>query len=333
MTQNAFPKLILMTADRLAAPGIAMIQHAGHQLRLLGSADPEGEMADIMASHPVAALISRTLKVTAGHIASCPTLRIISRHGVGHDIVDLEAATAHGIPVTIAEAANAQSVAELAIGLMFAAARRIPQADTDIRAGGWDRSNAGIQLAGRRLGLVAYGAIGRAVARMAMGIGLSVAVYDPHAPREDGIDWHDDLDSLLAASDILSLHAPLLPQTRNMIGAAQLSRLPKGAIIINTARGGLIDERALAAALSDGHVAAAGIDTFAHEPVPSDHPFHKLPQVVMTPHLGGSTRQSLDSVAISAVRNVLAMLDGDGPDPRLVVNPDVFERLAHLHKV
>lgn len=324
--------LILMTADRLAAPGVRMIAEAGHELRLLTSADPVAEMTRIMGAEPVAALISRTLKVTAAHIASCPSLRIISRHGVGYDIVDLDAATARGIPVTIAEAANAQSVAEMAIGLMFAAARRIPAADANIRAGGWDRSGAGIQLAGRRLGLVAFGAIGRAVARMAQGIGLSVSVFDPHATRTEGVVWHDSLHSLLAETDVLSLHAPLTAQTRDMIGATQLALMPKGAIVINTARGGLIDEAALADAVAAGHIAAAGIDTFATEPLPADHPFRALPQVVMTPHLGGSTRTSLDSVAVSAVQNVLAVLDGDGPDPRLVVNPAVLDRPALSEK-
>lgn len=324
--------LILMTADRLAQPGVRMIAEAGHELRFLTSDDKVAEMAQNMATEPVAALISRTLKVTAAHLASCPTLRVISRHGVGYDIVDLDAATARGIPVTIAEAANAQSVAEMAIGLMFACARRIPAADADIRAGGWDRSSAGMQLAGRRLGLVAYGAIGRAVARMAQGIGLSVAVFDPHAARSDAVTWHDSLHGLLAETDVLSLHAPLTPQTRDLIGAAELALMPKGAIVINTARGGLIDEPALAKALASGHIAAAGIDTFAAEPIAAEHPFRALPQVVMTPHLGGSTRESLDSVAISAVRNVLAVLDGDGPDPRLVVNPAVLDRPALSEK-
>lgn len=324
--------LILMTADRLAQPGVRMIAEAGHELRFLTSDDKVAEMAQIMATEPVAALISRTLKVTAAHLASCPTLRVISRHGVGYDIVDLDAATTRGIPVTIAEAANAQSVAEMAIGLMFACARRIPAADADIRAGGWDRSSAGMQLAGRRLGLVAYGAIGRAVARMARGIGLSVAVFDPHATRSEGVTWHDSLHGLLAETDVLSLHAPLTPQTRDLIGAAELALMPKGAIVINTARGGLIDEPALAKALASGHIAAAGIDTFAAEPIAAEHPFRALPQVVMTPHLGGSTRESLDSVAISAVRNVLAVLDGDGPDPRLVVNPAVLDRPALSEK-
>lgn len=319
------PMLILMTADRLAEPGVRMIREAGHQLRLLSSADPAAEMARIMAEEPVAALISRTLKVTAEQIASCKGLRIISRHGVGYDIVDLEAATARGIPVTIAEAANAQSVAELAIGLIFATARGIPAADAGIRSGGWDRSGAGAQLAGRRLGIVAYGAIGRAVARMAQGIGMRVGVFDPHAAPDGDVTAYDSLNALLAESDVLSLHAPLLPQTRGMIGAAELARLPKGAIVINTARGGLIDEGALATAIASGHLAGAGIDTFADEPLPQDHPFRALQQVVMTPHLGGSTRELLDSVAISAVRNVLDVLDGAGPDPRLVVNKAVLD--------
>ena len=316
--------LILMTADRLAPKAVQAITKAGPELLLLRSDDPAREMTAILASRPVDALISRTLPVTAAHIASCPSLRIISRHGVGFDIVDLDAATKAGLPVTIADAGNAQSVAELAIGLLFAAARKIPVMDASIRAGEWNRSGAGLQLARRRLGLVAYGAIGQGVARIARAIGMEIHAFDPHAPRGEGVIWHDDLPSLLRQSDVLSLHVPLLAQTRGMIGASELAVMPQGAIVINTARGGLIDEPALSAAIASGHIAAAGIDTFAQEPLPADHPFRQQPRIVMTPHLGGSTDIGLDNVALSAVQNILDTLEGDGPDPRLVVNPEVL---------
>lgn len=316
--------LILMTANRLAPKAVQVIADAGHELLLLNSDDPAGELTQILATRPVDAVISRTLPITAAHIASCPTLGIISRHGVGYDIVDLDAATKAGIPVTIADAGNAQSVAELAIGLMFAAARQIPAMDQSIRSGKWNRSGAGLQLAGRRLGLVAYGAIGQGVARMARAIGMEVHVFDPHAPRTEDATWHDDLSSLLQQSDVLSLHVPLLPQTRGMIGAAELAMMPKDAIVINTARGGLVDEPALAAAIDSGHIAAAGIDTFAQEPLPPDHLFHNQPRIAMTPHIGGSTDMALDNVALSAVRNIFDTIEGGGPNPRLVVNPAVL---------
>lgn len=317
--------LVLMTATDLALPARRIITQAGHDLRLLDPhEDLPAQLRRILATEPVAAVISRSLPLDAAHIASCPTLRIISRHGVGYDNVDLAAASAAGIPVTIAEAANAQSVAEMAMGLIFAVARQIPTLDQSIRQGAWDRASVGLELQGRRLGIVAYGAIGRRLAAMGHAMGLRIHAYDPFAARDSAAIWHDDLHSLLAQSDILSLHSPLTTQTRGMIGARELACLPEGAVVINTARGGLIDEKALAAALDSGHLFGAGLDTFATEPLPADHPLRHARNLVMTPHMGGSTRSSLDSVALSAARNVLAMLDGAGPDPRLVVNPDIF---------
>jgi D-3-phosphoglycerate dehydrogenase len=317
-------RLVLMTAHKLAEPGVRALEAAGLQLRLLTSWDEAAELAAILASETVVAVISRTLPITAAHIASCPTLQIISRHGVGYNNVDITAATARGIPVTIADGANAQSVAELAIALMLAAARRVPQQDAGIRAGGWDRSGGGRQLAGRRLGLVACGAIGRAVARMAQGIGMEVWAYDPKAETPPGVNSAENLDALLAVADVLSLHAPLTPATRGMIGADELARLPRDAIVVNTARGGLVDEAALAAAIASGHIAGAGLDTLEVEPPPTGHPLLAEPRAVLTPHVGGSTDAALDAVAHSAAQNVVDFLGGRGLDPRLVVNPGVL---------
>lgn len=322
VTENA--PLVLMTARSLALPGVEALSAAGLRLKLLTKADADAEMTEVMANEPVAALISRTLSVTAAHIASCPTLKVISRHGVGWNNVDVVAASARGIPVTIADGANGQSVAELALALMLAAARRLPQLDRGIREGRWERNPPGRQLSGRRLGIVACGAIGRAVARMAQGIGMQVAAYDPQATLPDGVQRCTTLADLLAISDVLSLHAPLTPTTRGMIGADELAMLPEGAIVVNTARGGLVDEAALAAAIRSGHVASAGLDTLETEPPERDNPLLLLPQVVLTPHVGGSTDAALDAVALSAARNVIDVLSGRGADPRLIVNSAVL---------
>jgi D-3-phosphoglycerate dehydrogenase len=321
--------IVLMTAAKLAQPGVRMLAEAGLELRLLTSDDPSAEMADLLRKEPVTALISRTLPVTADHIRSCPSLRIISRHGVGYNNVDLDAATARGIPVTIADGANGQSVAELAIALMLAIARNIPELDRTIRAGEWNRTLVGRQLSDKTLGLVAYGGIARAVGRMASAMGMQVAVFDPFVTeRVDGIAFKNSLAELLDVADVLSLHTPLTNETRGMIGASELARLPKGAIIVNTARGGLIDELALVDAIRSGHLCGAGIDTFADEPLPADHPFLAEPRVVMTPHMGGSTDAALDGVAISAAQNVIDTLLGSGPNPRLVVNPAVLRTVS-----
>lgn len=312
---------VLVTVPELATQGHQRLIEAGANVLCVGTQSPRDDLARLLRSHPVDGIIARTHPLTAKMIDSCPTLRAISRHGVGHDAVDIEAAAARGIPVSIAAGANAQSVAELTIGLMLAAARMIPAQNEAIRGGGWPKAKSGIQLGGRRLGVVGYGRIAQRVADMARAIGMEIAVFDPalgSAPV--GVSVTPDLAGLLSVSDVLSLHCPLTPATRNMIGARELEQLPPGAIIVNTARGGLIDETALAAALRAGHVAGAGLDTLAQEPPEPDNPLLSVPQVVLTPHVAGSTDRSLAQTAVMAVENLLAMLEGRPLDPQLIVN-------------
>ena len=287
------------------------------------------EMLERLKAEPVDAVVVRQLPFGAEAIEAAPRLKVISRHGVGYDGVDLDAATRRGIPVLIAPAANSISVAELTIGLILAAGRALLRHDAAIRSGAWDRSHVGIQLSGRTIGLVGIGSIGRIVARAAVGLGMHVIAYDPYVrPGSEpaGIELVDSLDALLQRSHVLSLHCPLTDSTRNIIGAAQLARLPKGAIVVNAARGGLVDDLALAEALKSGQVAAAGLDTFPKEPLPAGHPFFTLPNIVMTPHMGGSTDAALDSVAVIAVDHALAVLNGSPVDRAVCVNPAVLDK-------
>ena len=221
------------------------------------------DVSRILATEPVDAIISRTRPLTAEMIESCPTLKVISRHGIGYDIVNLSAATKRGIPVLVTPATNGQSVAELAIGLMFAAARGISSHDRLIREGKWDRAGQGLQLGGRRLGLVGLGGIGRHVAHIAIACGMKVSACDPMVTSEsvDSVTMIESLPDLVANSDVLSLHCPLTPQSRHLIHAQMIAMLPKGALVINTARGGLIDEEALAAALTSGPLRGPGLDS------------------------------------------------------------------------
>ena len=321
------PFTVLVTAPKLAAAGLALLNEAGCRVIFMPTSQTPDDLSRILATEPVDAIISRTRALTAEMIANCPTLKVISRHGIGYDNVDLPAATELGIPVLVTPATNGVSVAELAIGLMFAAARRISHHDLLIREGKWDRTGQGLQLSGRRLGLIGLGGIGRHVAHIAMACGMKVSAHDTMSSvAVDGVTMVDQLATLVRNSDVISLHCPLTPETRHLINAAMIAMLPKGAIVINTARGGLIDEAALAEALKSGHLAGAGLDTLEQEPPGSDNPLLKLSSVVLTPHMGGSTDAALAATAAAAARNALQVLRGEGVPRTVCVNQAIFEK-------
>lgn len=246
--------------------------------------------------------------------AAAPQLAVVARYGVGYDRIDLQAARSAGVRVTNTPGANGHSVAELAVGLMFAVARQIPQTSTAVAAGEWPRFQ-GIELAGRRLGVLGLGAIGAATARMAQGIGMEVLGFDPGLNAEQigqlGVTAAE-LEEIFAHSDVLSLHIPLNEHTRHIVSAARINAMPQGAIIINTARGGLIDEQAAARALDAGHLHGIGLDAYETEP-PTDSPLVGHPRVVATPHSGAHSEESVQRTATAAVKNLLAVLDGGQP--------------------
>ncbi|MES2529569.1 MAG: hydroxyacid dehydrogenase [Pseudomonadota bacterium] len=326
---------ILVTAPKLAPGGVELLAQAGARVLYLPTADSADDLARLLATEPVDAVISRTIDLTAAAIASCPTLKVISKHGVGVSNIAVDAATARGIPVYVTPGANAQSVAEMTLGLLFAAARRIPWMDAELHAGRWSRAQNGVELQGRTIGLIGFGQIGQRVASVCLALGMKVVAFDPALPASPasqspvaGARLLGSVDELLSLSDVLSLHVPLNKHTRNMIGAAQLARLPAGAILINTARGEVVDEPALIDALRSGHLFAAGLDTMAVEPLPADSPLASLSNVVLTPHVGGSTPAALAGMATGAVRNVLGWLQGQPAPASACVNPEVLTTLS-----
>ena len=234
-------------------------------------------------------------------------LRVIVRFGIGMDNVDLEAARAQGIKVSRTLGATTTSVAELAIGLMLAAARGTSQMDRTVRAGSWTRLT-GLELAGRTLGLVGIGRIGLEVAHRARAFGMTVIAHDPVATPGD-IPLMA-FDELLATSDVISIHAPLNEQTRHMFDTAALSAMKPSSILINTARGGIIDEDALAVALVDGPLWAAALDCFEHEPLQSSA-LLELSNVILTPHCGASTEEAVERAGVIAVEEILRALVGE----------------------
>ena len=240
------------------------------------------------------------------------SLKVISRYGVGCDHVDILAAKRAGITVTNTPGANAGAVAELAVTHMLALGRQIITMDGNTRAGKWIRP-MGIGLEGRMLGLIGYGAIGKQVARMVKGFGMSVIIFDPYTDAEtaekEGVEIASNLDELYRRSDILSLHVPETDETRHMINRESISKMKEGVCIINAARGGLIDIEALEEALVSGRVAGAGLDVFEKEP-PEYRKIFELPNVILTPHLGGNTVQAAQYMGRMAIDNLKAVLDG-----------------------
>ncbi len=319
---------VFVTAPRLAAAGADLLAAAGARVIYLSDADSDGGVDRILATEPVDAVISRTVELSAAAIASCPSLKVISKHGVGVPNIAVDAATARGIPVYVTPGANAQSVAEMTIGLMFAAARRIGWMDRELHEGRWSRAQDGLELHGKTIGLAGFGQIGQRVARVCQALGMQVAAFDPALAGRSGpvpgVRQVASIDELLPLSHVLSLHVPLNRQTRGMIDAARLALLPRGAIVVNTARGEVIDEAALVAALRSGQLYAAGLDTMAEEPLPSGSPLAQLPNVVLTPHVGGSTPAALDGMARGAALNVLGWLQGTPPDAASCVNPQTL---------
>lgn len=274
-----------------------------------------------------------TDRVDTALLDAAPRLRVVSSVSVGVDHVDVTAATERGIPVGHTPGVLTETTADLAFALLLAVARRVVEADCFVRSGGWTPERVweperllGRDVHGAVLGVVGLGPIGRAVARRATGFGMRVLGWSRTRRDVDGVEWAE-LPALLAASDFVSLHLALTPETRRLFGSDIISRMKPGAMLVNTARGGLVDEEALIAALRSGHLAGAALDVFAREPLPATSPLHTLPNVVLTPHVGSASRATRRRMAELAIANLEAGLAGR----RLpaCANPRVYEREAN----
>jgi D-3-phosphoglycerate dehydrogenase len=240
-------------------------------------------------------------RVDRDFLAGAPCLRVVGRAGVGVDNIDMAAATERGIAVLNAPAGNTISAAELTLALMLSTVRRIPAADRSVREGAWTRGRfAGLELRGKTLGLVGAGRIGSEVARRARGFGMTILAYDPflsdERARDVGVE-PVELEELLARADVVSLHVPLTDSTRGMMGPEEMAAMKAGAFLINVARGGVVDEDALASALEKGELGGAALDVYAQEPLPDDSRLRQAPNLVLTPHLGASTAEAQELVA------------------------------------
>ena len=298
---------ILVTGADLAPQALALLE--GHEVVYAGKTPTEDGLIALCKTHDPVAIIVRYGKVGPAMMDAAPSLRVISKHGSGTDTIDKVAARARGIEVVAAAGANAAAVAEQALALLLACAKSVVQLNARMHAGHWDKAtHKSLELGGRTVGLLGLGAIGQRFAKMADAMGMRVIGFDPYATNLPAYIQSVDLDTLWRESDAISLHCPLTDDNRGLIDAGTLAKCKPGVVIVNTARGGLINETDLLAAVQSGQVASAGLDSFAVEPMAAGHPFQGQERIVLSPHIGGVTSDAYVNMGLGAVRNLLAVL-------------------------
>ncbi len=309
------PRFDILVADAIALDALTPLSSDSRFVLTVKTGLKGDELRDAIAGAD-AVLVRSATKITRESLSRADRLKVIGRAGVGVDTIDVDAATERGIPVLTAPAGNTISAAELTMALLLALARRVPAADRSMRAGEWDRKSfTGVELYGKTLGLIGAGRIGGEVAKRARAFGMRVLVFDPFLSPERAASLGAEMaafDDVLTQADVLSVHVPLTAETTGQIGDAQIARLKPTAFVLNVARGGVVDEDALLRALQSKRIAGAALDVFSSEPLPADHPFRTLANVVLTPHLGASTAEAQQNVAIEIAEAVrAALVDND----------------------
>ncbi|MEA1230504.1 hydroxyacid dehydrogenase [Acinetobacter sp. IRS14] len=322
--QVKMKRKVLITGPTLTSDALLYAQ--SHDIQLIPT-EPymaKDEMEKLIHDEQPDAIIVRTGKLSRDMIFASDNLKVIAKHGVGFDTIDTQAAAERKIPVTIAVGANAQSVAEHAFALMFNVARQVTWLDQRIREGHWDKASAnGVELYGKTLGLIGLGAIGSILMKLVAPLNMKVKVYDPflqNLPELDYVKQEHDFEKLLETSDIISLHCPLTAENRHLFSHAQFEKMKRSSILINTARGELIDQAALVDALKNNKIAGAGLDTFSSEPPEKDNPLWELPNLVVTPHIGANTTDSRNRVGLLALEQIVSIWDGQLLNPRAIAN-------------
>ena len=303
----------VLVSDPISEEGIALLRAMPDCSVVVRTGMTPDELMGLIGEFDALAVRSET-KVTAAILAAAHRLRIIGRAGVGVDNIDVAEATRRGIVVVNSPGGNTLAAAELAVGMMLALARHIPQADAGMKAGRWDRKKyMGAQIFGKTVGIIGLGKIGQAVARRVAAFEARVIAFDPFSNSDAAAAIGAELvtlDDLVEQSDYITVHVPLTAETRGMLGAAQIARMKPGVRLINCARGGIIDEAAAAEAVASGKVAGVGFDVFTSEPVDTGNPLLALPQNVLTPHLGASTEEAQVGVAIDIAEQIADVLQG-----------------------
>ncbi len=305
----------VLVTDKIAASGLAALND-DDRFEVMHEDDSSTDAFRSALETAHALIVRSATTVTPALMEGAPLLRVVGRAGVGVDNIDIPAATERGIAVMNSPAGNTISAAELTMALLLAVVRLVPAADQSTRAGEWARGRfKGSELRGKALGLVGGGRIGSEVAKRARAFGMRVLLFDPFLPadraREMGAEPLE-LDDLVERADVISLHIPLTDETKGLFGLERIHRMKKGSVLLNVARGGVIDEPALAQALAEGHLAGAALDVYAEEPLSEDSPLRAAPNLVMTPHLGASTGEAQERVAEEIAQGVAsALADGD----------------------
>lgn len=322
MAETARP-IVVLTDDTIHPAGAERLSQSCDVRVLSGSYPSEDLLCD--AARDAVAILARMGVVSRKVIEAAPRLKIIARHGIGVDAVDLAAATEKGVIVTTTGAVNAGAVAEYAFALLLGLARMIPQADQGMREGLWRREPlVGLELAGKTMGIIGLGSIGKHMARQALGFRMKVIAQDPHARPPADLDVEMvERHELLARADVISLHMRLDAVSRGTIDAASIAAMKPTAVFVNTSRGELVDETALIAALQEGRIGGAALDVYENEPLSPDSPLRKLPNVLLSPHVAGQTADAMRVVAIAAADAILAEISGRIPP--YVYNPEAYD--------
>ncbi|MGJ7611228.1 MULTISPECIES: hydroxyacid dehydrogenase [unclassified Variovorax] len=302
---------IVITEEKVHPDAVALLKD--YRLVYTGARFTQADLVSLVEKEQPVAILSRYGKIDEQVQSASKKLKVIGRHGVGMDAIDQEAAKRLGIEAIPATGSNSQAVAELALGLILACARRITWLDKRMHEGYWDKQSCmGLELYGATLGVVGCGAIGGRVVRFAQAIGMRVIVCDPYLEADllpEGTT-KVELDELLSQSDVVSLHCPLNASTNGMLDARRLALMRKGAILINTARAGMFDEQAMQECLRNGKL-HLGLDCFVAEPLPAASPWLDTPNAVLTPHVGGTTNGGLRGMAVGAAKNILSVLQNE----------------------
>lgn len=310
---GGFADMKILVADKIAAAGVDFFKAQPGFEVVEAYGTPADQLPALVADVHAIAVRSET-KITAAVLAAAPLLQVVGRAGVGVDNIDVDAATQRGVVVLNTPDGNTIATAELTFAHLLACARPVPQACLSMREGRWDRKHfGGVELRGKNLGICGLGRIGTEVARRAQAFGMKVLAYDPFlsADRAAALEVEAvSLDEVLRRSDFITVHMPLTDATRNMIDAAALAKARQGVCLVNVARGGIINEMDLVAAIKSGQVGAAGLDVFEEEPLAADHPLRGLANVVLTPHLGASTREAQESVGLEVAEALTQVLQG-----------------------
>lgn len=317
--------VVLVTAAAASQELQELLQDAGMKVVYMQGVVDEASLLSEFSRQRISAVVLRgPAPFTRRVFDTAEDLRIISKYGAGIDSVDLKSATAHGVAVMVTNGANSGAVAEHALSLMLALARELPRFDRELRQGVWKNPHHVVRdFSARTVGIVGYGQIGQRAAQLASACGAKVVVHSrTQVALPSEMDWESSLDRLLGRVDMISLHCPLTAQTRGMIGERQFALMKAGAILINTARGKLVDEPALIAALKSGRLAAAGLDTFATEPPDPSGPLLSLPNVLCTPHVAAYTTAAGAQMGVICARNIISYLRGEVYDPQNFINAD-----------